>query len=316
MLDKKFTNVSVIIPHKNDSYIISRAIDSISRQSYLPRQILVIDDCSDMTHQISLDKIISKYKLSLPISWVSSFGRGLAAARNTGIFLAEHELLAFLDCDDEWRFDKLSFQVKEFDKKYAAIHSWCANVYPDGSEFISQPRMSYSQKNLVKGFYSVTGSSSSIILTKELAIKVGGFDESLGAGEDLDMWVRISAFGTIKCIDKPLVKIYHRDTGTQHNLRFNPDIKITSHQKMILSWVDKGVLNENSARNVLAIRLFSVTSEFSRNATWYRSIKFLFSRAIYYFKIYKLKFLLNCLYAISIIMLDRIRFRRKFTRIN
>ena len=315
MFDKKYTNVTVIIPHKNDSHIIYRAIDSISAQSYLPKQILVIDDCSDLTHQISLDKIISEYKLTLPIIWVSSFGRGLAAARNTGIFLAENELLAFLDCDDEWRFDKLSLQVDGFDEKYAAIHTWCSDVYPDGSEVFLQPRMNYSQKDLVKGFYSVTGSSSSIILTKEIAQKVGGFDESLEAGEDLDMWVRISAYGALKCIDKPLVKVHRRDTGAQQNLRVNPEIKIISYQKMVLSWVEKGIVNMNLARNILAIRLFFVTSEFSRFSNKCMAIQFLFRYISKFCKIYKAKFLLNCFYAIFIIILDKIRYKSELMRL-
>jgi glycosyltransferase involved in cell wall biosynthesis len=315
MFDKNFTNVTVIIPHKNDSHIIYRALDSIRAQSYLPKQILVIDDCSEPTHQISLDKIISEYKFTLPVVWVSSFGRGLAAARNTGIFLAENELLAFLDCDDEWRFDKLALQVNGFDKKYAAIHSWCTDVYSDGSEVFLRPRINYSQKDLVKGFYSVTGSSSSIILTKELAQKVGGFDENLQSGEDLDMWVRISAYGVLKCIDKPLVKVHRRDTGTQQNLGVNPEIKIISYQKMILSWVEKGIVNKNLARNILAIRLFFVASEFSRFSNKFLAIQFLFRFISKFCKDYKSKFLLNCFYAIFIIILAKIRFKSEFIRI-
>ena len=290
MLNKEFTSVTVIIPHKNDSKVISRAIDSICQQSFKPQQILVIDDWSDEDQKNLLNNIILKYKETLPIAWVPSSGRGLSAARNTGILLAENELVAFLDCDDEWRFDKLALQVSGFDIKNSAIHSWCIDVYPDKRDLLLKPNSNYSQEKLVKGIYSVTGSSSSIILTRKLALKVGGFNEKLEAGEDVDMWVRISACGELKCIDEPLVRVHRRDTGAQQNLRFNPDIKITAHKEMLLSWIEKGIIDKKFARNVLAIRLFSITSEFSRNSGKYSALKFLSKYIIYFSKIYSKKF--------------------------
>jgi glycosyltransferase involved in cell wall biosynthesis len=106
--------VTVVIPHKNDSALIPRALNSIRAQTYQPNQVIVIDDWSNDCQKKLLDQVVVENKAVLPIECVKSHGHGLSAARNTGIKLANQEIIAFLDCDDEWRFDKLERQIKKY----------------------------------------------------------------------------------------------------------------------------------------------------------------------------------------------------------
>ncbi len=287
--------VTVVIPHKNDSALIPRALNSIRAQTYQPNQVIVIDDWSNDYQKKLLDQVVVENKAVLPIECVKSYGHGLSAARNTGINLANQEIIAFLDCDDEWRFDKLERQIKIFSAGYAAVHSWCTNISSNGNQTLLKPTMRYSQLNLIRGEYSVTGSSSSMIMRRTTAIEVGGFNENLPSAEDVDMWVRISMHGELICVEESLVNVYFRDTGTQKSFKHVPEIKFSSHEKMISNWMNEGILGDNLASEVLARRLISITSEYSNETHALNAMIFFSKKFMNIFKTYKVKFLIHCL---------------------
>ena len=287
--------VTVVIPHKNDSALIHRALTSIRAQTYQPNQVIVIDDWSDNYQKNFLDEVIAENTAVLPIECVKSHGHGLSAARNTGIKLANQEIIAFLDCDDEWRFDKLEKQLKIFSAGYAAVHSWCTKISSNGNRTLLKPAVRYSQLNLIRGEYSVTGSSSSMIIRRKTAIEVGGFNENLPSAEDIDMWVRISMHGKFICVEESLVNVYFRDAGTQKSFKHIPDMKLASHEHMISNWMNEGILGKNLASEVLARRLMSITSEYLNDTHAIHAIKFFSKNFMNIFKTYKMKFFIHCL---------------------
>jgi glycosyltransferase involved in cell wall biosynthesis len=267
--------VSVIIPHKNDSNLIFRALESILLQTYKPKEVIIVDDHSTVEHEYFLRKIIKTLSTEIPIVFLASSGTGLSAARNSGIYLAEYEFLAFLDADDQWRSDKLEEQIKNYSYGYSAVHSWCTNISPDGKENLLKPSVNYSKESLCNGTYTVTGSASAVLVHREYIKSLGGFNESLEFAEDLDMWVRLSKFGNFKCVEEPLVKIFQRDSSMQRNLSLNPDLKLDAHKKMIQDWEHKGIINVSEARNLFATRLISITSEYSKILNIMSSVKFM-----------------------------------------
>ncbi len=287
--------VTVIIPHKNDSALIPRALNSIRAQTYQPNQVIVIDDWSNDYQKKLLDQVIADNKAVLPIECVKSYGHGLSAAKNTGIELASEEIIAFLDCDDEWRFDKLEKQIKIFSTAYAAVHSWCTNISSNGNHTLLKPTVRYSQLNLIRGEYSVTGSSSSIILRRTTALEVGGFNEKLTSAEDVDMWVRISMHGGLICVEESLVNVHSRNTGTQKSLQYVPDLKFSSHEKMVSNWLNDGILDNNLASDVLARRLVSITSEYSNDTNALSAVIFFLKKFMNTVRTHKVKFLIHCL---------------------
>lgn len=268
--------VSVIIPHKNDSNLILRAINSILLQSYKPKEVIVVDDHSTDEHEYFLKTIIKTLSFDIPIAFIESSGEGLSAARNSGIARAKYEFIAFLDADDQWRSDKLEEQVKNCDYGYSVVHSWCLNISPLGEENLLKPSVQYSKESLCSGNYAVTGSASAVLVQRDHIKRLGGFNESLKFAEDLDMWVRLSKFGDFKCVEKPLVKIFQRHNSMQRNLSLNPDLKLDAHKKMIQDWERNGIINLSEARNLFAKRLISITSEYSKILNFKASIKFIF----------------------------------------
>jgi len=97
--------VSIIIPVFNGEKYLAEAIESVMSQSYENKEIIVIDDGStDSTYDI-----VKKYAPQIIYHYQENAGTG--AARNKGISVATGEVIAFLDADDIWKPDKLTYQV-------------------------------------------------------------------------------------------------------------------------------------------------------------------------------------------------------------
>lgn len=115
-------DISVVIPYYNSSTIIEKTIESIKFQTHLPKEVIIVDDCSDIEH--NLDFIVRK-KLFYPFEIViihHKINKGAPAARNTGIRKSKYDYIAFLDADDCWVADKLEKQISvisNFDLLYS-----------------------------------------------------------------------------------------------------------------------------------------------------------------------------------------------------
>lgn len=116
--------VTVIIPAFNSHSTIERAVESILRQTILPREILIIDDGSTTPIESAFSSIPSFVKI------VRQANGGAASARNRGLDEADSEYVAFLDADDYWLPTKLERQLSAF-----AEHESLGLVY---SRFLEQ----------------------------------------------------------------------------------------------------------------------------------------------------------------------------------
>lgn len=102
--------ISVIIPTYNRVHLMARAIRSALAAIHEGDEILVIDDGStDNTGEVVRS-------FGEPVRYHRIANAGPGAARNAGIRLAQNDLLAFLDSDDEYYPDKLLLQRQVMQK--------------------------------------------------------------------------------------------------------------------------------------------------------------------------------------------------------
>ena len=94
-------SVSVVIPTHNRAHLIARAVNSALANIARDDEIIVVDD--DSTD--STAAVLAGF--GDPVRYVKVPHGGAGAARNTGIRLAQKDLVAFLDSDDEWLPGKL-----------------------------------------------------------------------------------------------------------------------------------------------------------------------------------------------------------------
>ncbi len=183
------SKITAIIPVYNREQTIRRAVDSILAQSYLPEEIIVVDDCStDGTREI-----LESYGDSITRIYLSE-NAGPSKARNEGVRHARTEWIAFLDSDDSWEKKKLQVQ-REFLMKYPfykimqSEEKWIRNGVR------VNPRKHHEKTGgwiFEPSLHRCLVSPSSVLMKNNLFTQYGYFDEGFPVCEDYDLWLKIS----------------------------------------------------------------------------------------------------------------------------
>lgn len=203
-------SVSVVLPTYNRADVIGRAIESVLEQTYTDFELIVVDDASsDGTDGVieGLDNDRIRYVKH-------DENRGAAAARNTGIRMADGDIVAFQDSDDEWAEEKLARQVAVFENTDSSVGVVYTGAWRkrDGSQtYIPgdgvHPKEGNVQESLLEQNF-VTPQAAAI--RAECFDRVGTFDERLPPLEDWELWIRISEQYEFRFVDEPLVTAYLR----------------------------------------------------------------------------------------------------------
>jgi glycosyltransferase involved in cell wall biosynthesis/peptidoglycan/xylan/chitin deacetylase (PgdA/CDA1 family) len=201
--------VSAIIIFLNGEKFIREAIESVFAQTYDNWELLLVDDGStDASTHIAL-----RYAEQYPgkVRYLEHEGhknQGMSATRNLGLHQAKGEYIAFLDHDDVWLPNKLKDQVTilealpEAGMMYGRTrywHSWTGR--PEDRERDSFTHLGIQPNTLVKPPHLVTlflrddrtiVSTCSVLIRREIAERVGGFDETFrDQFEDMVFWTKV-----------------------------------------------------------------------------------------------------------------------------
>lgn len=208
--------ISVIIPSFNRASTLARAVDSVLAQKLenIEMEILLIDDgSSDETAELMA-------KCYPTVTYFYQKNQGVSAARNLGIERARGDWLAFLDSDDEWLPAKLKTQITTLQHNQLKVcHTeelWIRNGVRVNQMNKHKKAGGWIYKNCLP---MCAMSPSSIVIHRSVLQAVGGFDESLAACEDYDLWLRICANYEVCFVPQPYIKKYggHQDQlSAQH----------------------------------------------------------------------------------------------------
>jgi len=205
-------DISVVIPTYNRYEFLKRALESIYAQTYLPLEVIVVDDgSSDNTSQIKKD---------FPnITYLYQKNAGVSSARNLGIRNASCEWIAFLDSDDEWLRDKLALQVNFHKNNPKILMSYTDERWIRDSKEIKIPKKfkKFGGDIFEECLSHCIIAPSATLIHKILLDKVGLFDESLEVCEDYDLWLRVAVENNIGLVDKKLIVKY---AGHEEQLSF------------------------------------------------------------------------------------------------
>ena len=198
---------SIIIPCFNVEETINKTINSVLNQDFVDYEIIAINDGSnDKTSEI-----LNFFKFNNGIKVITQNNKGLGAARNTGIKMANGKYICLLDADDLWVSNKLSLLYNYIEKYASNIISNDEIIYNQKSLFYLRNKPPHNLSNLLLVGNSL--SPSAITIKKNIFNEVGYFKEDknfLGV-EDWDFWIRlIHSNKRIAHIDLPL-GVYRRD---------------------------------------------------------------------------------------------------------
>jgi glycosyltransferase involved in cell wall biosynthesis len=207
--------VSVIIPTYNRAALVPLAIDSVLQQTFSDRELIVVDDAST---DDTAERLQDSYGETIRYIKKTS-NAGPSATRNTGMQMAHGRYIAFLDDDDEWLPEKLALQVPLMQQHPAVgmVYCGCLLVDEKGASVgqIKPEKRGYIFNDLLHKNYLIT---SSALIRKELLEKTGGFDETLAACEDWDLWMRVSQQCLIEYIDEPLLRYKAHKHNIHHDM--------------------------------------------------------------------------------------------------
>jgi len=203
-MDNSVLNVSVIIPTYNRKNLLKRALHSASSQTFVPQEIIVVDDgSSDGTK----DWVLERFPY---VRYIYQDNSGVSSARNAGIKEAKGSWIAFLDSDDEWMPDKLEKQETAINDSKEAWLCHTNEIWIRNGVRVNQ--MKKHQKYGGDVFENCLDicriSPSSALIKKEVFEMVGLFDESLKVCEDYDLWLRITAVLPVIFLDEQLIIKY------------------------------------------------------------------------------------------------------------
>ena len=193
--------VSVIIPTFNRAAMLAEALDSVLAQDFDAFELILVDDGSaDRTQQV-----LAPYGYRLRVARQEN--RGVSAARNLGVALGRGELIAFLDSDDLWRPGKLRTQAAYMDAHPELGICQTEEIWIRDGRRVN-PRLRHRKAAgmfFERSLELCLVSPSAVMMRRHLFERVGGFDESLPACEDYDLWLRIGCRQPVGLIDAPLV---------------------------------------------------------------------------------------------------------------
>jgi len=196
------TAVSVIIPTYNRARKLLRAISSVLYQTFTDSEVIVVDDGSDDGTAECLNPLMGH------IEYIRHRdNRGVSAARNRGIKASRFPFIAFLDSDDYWLPKKLSTQMAFFKRNPETVACQTEEIWIRKGIRVNPGKrhLKPSGDIFLPSLKLCLVSPSAVVLKRSLLDEVGLFDEDLPAGEDYDLWLRISCRYPIHLIPRHLV---------------------------------------------------------------------------------------------------------------
>ncbi len=252
---------------------IAAAVRSALDASAPDAEVLVIDDGSTDRTVAEVRAIDDPRIIVIPIA----ASGGPARPRNIGIRHARAQYVSLLDSDDLLKPGKLAASVaalercssagfafgdfeKNNDARTAGVNVYESSVDPlrlpgvppgSGPEPAGGDWRLIPQSELARGllFENFIGTSG-VMMRKDLVMAMGGFDETLPNGDDLDLWFRLAH----RC-----GALYSPSVGFSYRVRSKsvargPPIRTARSRIMVLRR-ERARWHERAARRQLALRI-------------------------------------------------------------
>jgi glycosyltransferase involved in cell wall biosynthesis len=197
--------VSVIIPTFNRRPMVVEAIQSVLVQREVRFELIVVDDGSTDGTLAAVEEALEN--ATAPVRFIRTERRGVAAARNLGVEAAVAPRIAFLDSDDLWKPEKLSRQLADLRDHREYRISQSDELWIRSGRRVNPGlrHLKHAGDIFVESLRTCLISPSAVIMETDLFRELGGFDETMSAAEDYDLWLRILLHCEVGLLKEPLV---------------------------------------------------------------------------------------------------------------
>jgi glycosyltransferase involved in cell wall biosynthesis len=181
--------------------MVGDAVESVLKQSKKNFELIVVDDGSN-------DRSIEELKrYGSLVTVLSQPQQGVAAARNLGVRWSSGKYLAFLDSDDLWFPRKLEIQMAFMERNPRVQICQTEEIWVRNGIRVNPKRRHHKPSGDIfrASLDLCLVSPSAVMMTRDLFLRVGGFDETFDVCEDYDLWLRIGVDTAVSLIPNPLV---------------------------------------------------------------------------------------------------------------
>lgn len=222
MLTKNTPKLAVVIPLYNKELSVTRAINSVLKQSIDFQQLIIVDDGST-DNSLAVAKQFNDPRIRL----LSQANQGVSKARNYGASQATADYICFLDADDEWQPHFLE-EIMQLIKLNKTASLYCAR-YQECDEnshfFVGQlVGLGADFKGQLTDFFTAYRHNRSLFhpsascISKALLQKINGFPEGAKIGEDIFVALQLALEAPVMFSAKVSSTVY-RDAENRTNVR-------------------------------------------------------------------------------------------------
>lgn len=185
--------VSIVIPLYNKAQSIKQTIECIQAQTYQNWEIVIVDGYSqDGSLEIAQEMAAADARIHIHMQ---ENRRGVTPARNESVMHAQYEHIVFMDADDYWEDSYLERMVALI-QDYPDCGIWgIAHGTMVGDKKVPNQRFVTPYRGkLPASPWAEWGCpfwTSATAISKTAFNGVGGFDNRIIYGEDIDLWWRI-----------------------------------------------------------------------------------------------------------------------------
>lgn len=232
--------ISIVLPTYNGARWLSLAIESIQHQSLTDWELIIVNDGStDQT-----EEIIDKYaKIDARIQKINNpINKKIPGSLNIGFKSARGKYFTWTSDDNLYKTDALETMASFLDS------------HPDIDLFSGNIDIINEEGQFVRPCYTVEGAKNrkpqdliigcniggAFLYRREIAEKVGGYDEKTFCAEDYDYWCRIAIAGNIHYSEKSIYEYrVHAGALTQTQSDRQQRIAKSIQSKYITQFVEK-----------------------------------------------------------------------------
>ncbi len=184
--------ISIVIPLYNKAQSIANTIRCIQQQTFQDFEVVVIegwstDGSTELIHQLAAQDMRIRVLMQ-------QNRKGVTPARNEGVQAANYEHIAFIDADDYWEPTYLETLVKLMhDFPTAGIWGFSYGIMTGSDKTLNKAIIPAQFRGVLENpwVYGCPYWTGATGVSKSAVEHIGGFDNQVIYGEDLDLWYRL-----------------------------------------------------------------------------------------------------------------------------
>ena len=199
--------ITVYVATRNRASVLPRALRSVWRQQRDDLELIVVDDASDDATPALLEAWAGEGRLR----WLrNEANRGACASRNLALRNARGRFVTGLDDDDEMLPGRIAQLLAALDSRDAFA---CASDVLVDARGRTHLRLCPGRID-ARAILARNLVGNQVLAERHKLLACGGFDETLPAAQDYDLWIRmILMHGPARGLFRPLQRVHVPATG-------------------------------------------------------------------------------------------------------